>query len=1153
MGIHDNKPDARHTTADLEITNVRPRGEKTGAVRYRFTVTVKEHSGGTHNVTFGTNRQELYEEWCDRIYCACFKAANHDALLVLADQCGRFAESLLCPSERQGARTLQFTTGMLRELREEFPRGLEDVRVRVAQIDAKRKEKSSFFGFGGDGLSAEESKWARLCEIVIKVPRLRVTSGRVERQEWEPVNELTMEFFPEAASLLLEFCDVLAVSHVAHVKRLVLMHSRADLRQFVLGGARLEVLEVKGTPECYMTGRRGHREVETTEDGREPLVFDFAQVPENSKGLQELRIERALGDNDLRELLQPPRGLPEPPFGSLKRLVLTNNLLRRLPPALEHCHSVERLELDGNQIERLEHLPRGLGWLSAPKNCIVDCDEGVRLCPSLVYIDLSDNSIESFPWAVHEHLEILNLAQNSLGDLNWRGLRNVSDVCPKLAFLSLHGNLLTPEGRVRELLEVLFCDHQANLLIDGTTAKKPSDKQIRKLVDAYPQVLKSSPAPPPPPRVVDPSPHTRQQPDPLPQVQVPSPGRRVPPSPRPAQASSEQLLTTDHVHRLHKRHSSTLSPSPVPSPSSHSHQSRSSPHSGPSPQAQRHHHPHHHRSPPRERGDTAIDRTLSRTAPVLRTDSPEKERATPPPPRNAASVRIPHLNLGSPPGQQLEEKLAAADAVLASGGLGHSARPLTRETRESESSEFVLLLKKEPQDGLNMRFFEYGSSRMVVLHAVQPGSAAAKAGADRFINHQLLTIDYVDVECADDLGNLTRHLREVRLEFSPMELDGVESPRAQKQPDPPQYAHPPTPPPEGVRDFLLDKVAGASNAVLDAANTFLEAKTERGPACCRTLNEWVRWYCGRIQGIRKRRYRPELQIILLVLCHMHVFIIVPMVSTFISLSCGEECNKEDGANEKYRVFIVSMVCLATLYQSWFGIAALIMENAILLVFFNLLTFVLAGRYIFSLSYYGGSEEWKVIVPVVVELIFLVIFLVISCLIYPQFPVLVMFRVGLSAPEQKAYKLVQLFSALSRVDHLFLALSAIVVGFWYLSEWGGAWEWIPFAGVCFISVILYPLAIRWNVHEKRRQMVLFFVFTLLTFGGQCYLGYLVFWERGDELVHLHYAYDVTAMTVGASIVFRLALFLVLALNVRSYGHGLAERIAEEAKEEKVWSI
>eukprot|EP01061_Rhynchopus_euleeides_P043794 TRINITY_DN7653_c0_g1_i1.p1 TRINITY_DN7653_c0_g1~~TRINITY_DN7653_c0_g1_i1.p1 ORF type:complete len:670 (+),score=244.36 TRINITY_DN7653_c0_g1_i1:261-2012(+) len=312
------------------------------------------------------------------------------------------------------------------------------------------------------------------------------------------------------------------------------------------------------------------------------------------------------------------------------------------------------------------------------------------------------------------------------------------------------------------------------------------------------------------------------------------------------------------------------------------------------------------------------------------------------------------------------------------------------------------------------------------------------------------------------------------------------------------------------------------------------------------------WYKKYWRSLDKREY-ATLQKILVVVCHIHLALVIPFAIVFAQLPCNN-CTAEDEYNEqRFRYFISVMIMTGSAFQTILGIYALFYENIVMLVFFNLLTVVLAVRYMYNMFNYleDHAVAFSVIGPPIIEIIYELFYLGVSLLIWPNFNRLVFYRVGGGPHLVKMYKKLQIFAALARTDLLFIVLSAIIASFWYIHE---TWQWVLMSLTCVAAVALYHFAVNWTIREQRRELIFFVLLVLGLFGVQVYMIWTLSIEPDSELrARLHTAFHATVYTVIAALTIKVFMFISLGICVLSFGKGLKEALEGEVGDERIWGV
>ena len=314
----------------------------------------------------------------------------------------------------------------------------------------------------------------------------------------------------------------------------------------------------------------------------------------------------------------------------------------------------------------------------------------------------------------------------------------------------------------------------------------------------------------------------------------------------------------------------------------------------------------------------------------------------------------------------------------------------------------------------------------------------------------------------------------------------------------------------------------------------------------------LHWYKKYWKTLERREY-ALLQKILIVVCHLHLALVIPFAIIFAQLPCTN-CTEEDSYNERrFRYFISVMIMAGSAFQTVLGIYALFYENIVMLLFFNLLTVVLAVRYMYNMFNYleDNTLVWSVIVPPIFEICYELFYLGVSLLVWPYFNRLVFYRVGGGPHLVKIYKYAQVFAAFARTDLLFISLSAIIAAFWYITQ---VYEWVLLTLTCIAAIILYQFAVNWVIQEKRQELVLFVLLLLGIFGVQVYMIWTLSIQPDSSLRdRLKTAYHATIYTIIAALLIKVMTLLSLLKCVFSFGKGLRGALAGEIGDERLWGV
>ncbi|KAJ9461778.1 hypothetical protein DIPPA_08610 [Diplonema papillatum] len=411
---------------------------------YSFVIDTKHVGGGSNSaMTFKATTEALFSEWFSALYSNCYTVMNERALLDKSDACGRYASALA-----EGTRALDFTVGMLRYLREQFPRGIVDLFAYLEE-EKRRKEDDSVFK-PDSSERKKQKKWARLIQFMTQSPAIEATSGVMVNEGLEAILSLDLSYFPKCRGLRLSRLDFKKVIAGDQVRFLQLDQCRGSVDEFE-GVARIIVNNCES--------------------------FNFPSLYSQSGTLVELEIHSFL--RKLEDFLAFPKtririlesGVS---WRQLKILDVSRNELVSLPRELEQLTALESLKLDYNDIKKLDNFEglKKLQVLSAKSNQL-DNVAALVCCPSLTCVELSANYIEDFPWDYLPHITVLDLAHNRL--TSWADVGAFSKSCPRLQILSLEGNPLEhaiQRSDYATLCRVLF---NRKFKLDGN-AVGPADK-----------------------------------------------------------------------------------------------------------------------------------------------------------------------------------------------------------------------------------------------------------------------------------------------------------------------------------------------------------------------------------------------------------------------------------------------------------------------------------------------------------------------------------------------------------------------------------------------------------------------------------------------------------------------------------------------------
>lgn len=137
------------------------------------------------------------------------------------------------------------------------------------------------------------------------------------------------------------------------------------------------------------------------------IVEVSAEVFERCKLLKHLD----LSQNSIRELEDSISGLED-----LRVLLLSDNLLKRLPPTLQRCQNLQEIDLHNNQLTELPDLTLpALKRLRCSKNQLTTLPRGLSACEMLEMLDCKSNRLTSLPSLERlECLKVVDAMENRL-------------------------------------------------------------------------------------------------------------------------------------------------------------------------------------------------------------------------------------------------------------------------------------------------------------------------------------------------------------------------------------------------------------------------------------------------------------------------------------------------------------------------------------------------------------------------------------------------------------------------------------------------------------------------------------------------------------------------------------------------------------------
>lgn len=168
------------------------------------------------------------------------------------------------------------------------------------------------------------------------------------------------------------------------------------------------------------------------------LGAGLTHFPQAAYGLADTLEVLNLTGNALHEL---PHDLPR--FKRLKVVFCSNNAFTYLPEVLGDCAGLEMVGFKANRIHHVPSsaLPATLRWLILTDNQVAELPPALGERPALQKLMLAGNRLTALPGALAqcEHLELLRIAGNRLASLpSWL------TTLPALAWLAYAGNPLPP-------------------------------------------------------------------------------------------------------------------------------------------------------------------------------------------------------------------------------------------------------------------------------------------------------------------------------------------------------------------------------------------------------------------------------------------------------------------------------------------------------------------------------------------------------------------------------------------------------------------------------------------------------------------------------------------------------------------------------------
>lgn len=246
-------------------------------------------------------------------------------------------------------------------------------------------------------------------------------------------------------------------------------------------------------PEAVMMKFRGNRIAELA-----PEVF------EQSTLLKHLD----LSQNNLRELVDSVSNLTE-----LRVLLLSDNLLGRLPLTLQNCQNLQDIDFHNNQLAELPDLalPR-LKKMRISKNQLTSLPKGLSSCEMLEMLDCKSNRLRSLPsLAKLQNLKVLDAMENLISvfpelplvnsasgpgsgleilNLSYNGISSLSPTLvlhDRLSDLHLQNNkLVALDGGMVDMASLKLLDASNNSLTDVPYQLGYSPSLSQLLIDGNP-------------------------------------------------------------------------------------------------------------------------------------------------------------------------------------------------------------------------------------------------------------------------------------------------------------------------------------------------------------------------------------------------------------------------------------------------------------------------------------------------------------------------------------------------------------------------------------------------------------------------------------------------------------------------------------------
>eukprot|EP01059_Diplonema_ambulator_P016721 TRINITY_DN284_c0_g2_i3.p1 TRINITY_DN284_c0_g2~~TRINITY_DN284_c0_g2_i3.p1 ORF type:complete len:1245 (+),score=368.97 TRINITY_DN284_c0_g2_i3:36-3770(+) len=1200
IGIY--KTEVQSFQPQLKITSVSVLSYDKQNNIFKFVVTTSAGDDDMEAMTFKFAKVQDFNEWYSVLYNNCYASMNEQALMDKADAVGRFTDLL-----SSGSKELDLTVGMLRFIKERYPSGGAEIDSFLAMVAEKKRQTKFSDRFKRDTKEQkQEKRWGKLLGLMRETPSVRITSGMGEMGEIEEMLLLDMDYFPACTSLMLDYIKFNEVQNVHQVINLALRNSYGNLCAFKgveklvvnkcetfdfstvyrLSTAltHLEIHSFLVNMSCFLSAMTPKGQLLSS--GEVPWqrlrVLDVShnQIQNFPKALKEIiNLEKFIADYNELSVLENLDGL--------KRLVYfsaRNNNLSNVA-AIATCPQLTYLDLDNNNISDfpwtyLPHLQKlGLShnnlmsWrdlylfstrceklkvfdiendglkvaidaadyknmlrtlfankdglivdgkaISAPDKSVVEMIQE-KYESSIFYREFAPNKVTTIgndsPRSDKDHSGSPLLVQRTLHKkliVRKKVKRRDGSKSKGSHRTASHGSQ-TDEHDIHEVhgseeeepLRAAEQDIKRQIKTKKHRRVKPGEKcaEWRKTLDedgamaaagieeSATDVLEAADA------------HdTAYEPKPEP---VHTPKHEAKPEPRSRTPTPIHEPQPEPVHtpKHEAKPEPVRSPTPeakVPTPR---HEAKPQPVRSPTPEA-RVPTPKHEAIPEPVRTPTPEQVAAHTPESKPRVPSPEPRQATPEP------VPMPEPLAAKPPTPRPEPEVSKVSS-------GEGELEVTRERKHHHHVYY------RPKPKVKGKSAEAASSSAPSPSVPEDARDASKV-EDR--------LSWSSKEGARaEQAALQPAERHVEIKVHDDWDSGSDEYLMVDEKD--------------ARPHELVKGTESDDVPLMSAELQEVMKKLGAPAI--GLCQWwaaglgfiINWYKKYWQSIGKREY-ANAQKALVVLCHFHLVLIVPFAILFITVPSDDDLT--------FRTFIAVMMLVSSFFQTIFGIMALFYENIVMLISFNLLTVILAVRYIFNMAYYfNDSKSEALIIPPIVETVYEVIYLGVSIVVAPNFNKLVCYRVGGRPHIVAMYRTLQVYSAAVKVDFLFIALSGVIAMFYYVDTVTG---YVITGVALFLSMVIYLNAINWAVREKRQFLLYFSGFASLLFCAQGYMiGYLS--DSSSLRSKLEEALHATFLTILAAVIVKIIMFISLWLVVRNFGMGLKESLEIDKRPEvRLWGI